>query len=112
MHGAKGIHEEVCQNGKVSKSKVYELQPSMQEPEQKGIPYTVIRYQLVVACPQLTEIMSRIGNASHGVERTQTALQGCMRVHALAVAKQRAGSLSDVCLGAVSPTLSLRCWRH
>ena len=95
LHGTKGIHEEVCQGERVSKSKVYELQPSMQEPEIKGIPYTVIRYQLVVACPQLMEILSRTGNASHGVERTQTALQGCMRVHALAVSKQRANEVVD-----------------
>jgi hypothetical protein len=78
--GSKGVHESLCTGGVISKSKILETQPSMAEPLDKGMKYTVVRWQLVEACPRLMEVLSRTGNASHGVARTQTALQGCKRV--------------------------------
>ena len=36
-----------------------------------------------MACPKLMPFLSRTGNASHGVERTQTALQACKRIHSI-----------------------------
>ena len=82
--GAKGIHDALCTDGKVSRNKIIDRQPSMNEPIDKGMKYTVIKWQLAMACPRLMEILSRTGNASHGVARTQTALQGCKRVLSLA----------------------------
>jgi hypothetical protein len=83
--GVKGIHEKCCLDGHVSKSKIVELQPSMEEPCAKGLRYQVVRWELVVACPRLMEVLSRTGNAGHGVARVATILQGCNRVHAMAM---------------------------
>ena len=85
MHfGCKGIFENCTHNGLISKSKIIEAQPSMAEPLE-GIPYIVLKWQLTAACPRLMEALSRTGNASHGIERVATALQGCSRVHSLFV---------------------------
>ena len=81
---------------KVSKLKILDAQPSMAEPIDKGMKYNVLRWQIVVACPRLMEVLSRTGNAGHGIARTQTALQGCKRVLTLAIAKQRETGKLDV----------------
>ena len=82
--GSKGIHDDLCTDGRISRSKIIERQPSMREPLDKGMKYIVIRWQLAEACPRLMEILSVTGNASHGAARVQTALQGCRRVFSLA----------------------------
>lgn len=82
--GSKGIHDDLCTDGRISRSKIIERQPSMREPLDKGMKYIVIRWQLAEACPRLMEILSVTGNASHGAARLQTALQGCRRVFTLA----------------------------
>mgnify|MGYP000143521087 FL=1 len=89
--GAKGIHPEICAEGCVSKSKICERQPSMEQPLSKGCPYDVIKAEMVIASPRLMEILSRTGNAGHSVYRVQTALQHCNRIHQLAVSRQKAG---------------------
>ena len=86
----KGIHPEVCVDGYVSKSKICERQPSMEQPLAKGCPYDVLKAELVVACPRLMEVLSRTGNAGHNVFRVQTTLQHCNRIHQLAVNRQQA----------------------
>ena len=96
MYGTRGIHEQVCLDGVVSKSKIIERQPSMQEPLDKGIHYRVLRWQIAVACPRLMEVLSRTGNASHGVHRAMTALQGCKRMHMLAVGLQNSLGKEDI----------------
>ena len=48
--------------------------------------YTVLRWQVVVACPVLMDFLARTGNASHGAERVMTVLQACKRLHATAKA--------------------------
>ena len=93
--GAKGVHPEVCAEGYVSKSKICERQPSMEQPCSKGCPYDVIKAELVVACPRLMEVLSRTGNAGHSVYRVQTALQHCNRLHQLALSRQSAGKDVD-----------------
>ena len=93
--GSKGIHEVLCTDGMISQSKIVERQPSMAEPITNGMKYNVIVWQLVVACPRLMEVLSRTGNCSHGVARTQTALQGCKRVHDLANNMNESADLWD-----------------
>ena len=41
--GSKGVHEELCTDGEISYNQVIERQPSMKEPMDKGLQYTVIR---------------------------------------------------------------------
>ena len=86
LAGCKGIHDEMCTHGKLSFSKISELQPSMQEPAAKGIVYKVVKHQLATACPTLATVLSRTGNALHGVHRHVTSLQMCWRLHAHAAA--------------------------
>ena len=62
----------------------------MAEPLDKGLPFTVIRWQLVKAVPDLMPIVSRTGNAKHTVARQVTCLQMIRRVHGLAVHMQNA----------------------
>ena len=86
MHyGCTGMFDCTMLNGVVSKSKIIEAQPSMAEPL-KGITYVVLKWQIVKECPRLMEALARTGNASHGVERKTTALQGCSRIHHLFMA--------------------------
>ena len=93
--GAKGIHPEICADGFVSKSKICDKQPSLEQPLNKGCPYDVIKAELVIECPRLMEILSRTGNAGHSVFRVQTALQHCNRIHQLAVNRQIANQKMD-----------------
>ena len=81
--GSKGIHGDLCVDGHVSQSKICERMPSLREPIDKGCPYTIIKAELVVACPRLMEVLSRSGNATHDMFRSQTALQHCKRIHSL-----------------------------
>ena len=82
--GAKGIHPEVCLDGVVSRSKIVTRHPSMEEPLEKGVPVDVIAKELVLACPRLMEVLSRVDN-QHAVGRMQTQLQNCNRLHKLAM---------------------------
>ena len=91
----KGVHQEVCSDGLVSRSKICEKQPSLKQPLENGCPYEVIKAELVVACPRLMEVLSRAGNAGHNVFRVQTVLQHCNRIHNLAVARQKANKDMD-----------------
>lgn len=87
--GCKGIHDEICLDGFVSRSKICEKQTSMSQPITKGCPYDVIKSELVEACPRLMEVLSRTGNAGNNVFRIQTALQHCNRIHNLIIAKEK-----------------------
>ncbi len=87
MHyGCMEMFETCTVNGHVSKSKISEEQPSMSAPLD-GMNYTVLNWQITVACPRLMEALSRTGNASHGVDRVATTLQGCTRIHTLFVSQ-------------------------
>ena len=78
----KGIHPELCsEDGKISKSKILEKQPSLRQPIDKGIKYFVIKKQLVDACPKLMAMLARTGNVVHTTYRATTALQNCIRLH-------------------------------
>ena len=81
--GSKGFHEELCVDGRISKAEIVEAQPSLAEPGKKGMLLDVIRWQIIEACPQLMQVLSRTGNADHEVARIQTALQQCKRMHSL-----------------------------
>ena len=82
--GSRGIHPQLCDDsGMISKAKIIDMQPSMQAPVDTGIIYNVVRWQPNVSCPRLMEILSRTGNANHGIARTQIVLQGCRRMLAL-----------------------------
>ena len=82
--GSRGIHPQLCDSfGQISKAKIVDMQPSMQAPIDNGMLYTVVRWQIIESCPKLMDILSRTGNASHGIARTQTVLQGCKRMLAL-----------------------------
>ena len=82
-HATKGIHPELCSNGRVSISKMSETKPSLHEPIEKGLPVRLVRWQLVEAVPNLMDMLSRSGNTNHGVGREQTIMQGLGRCHHL-----------------------------
>ena len=67
----------------------------MGEPVRKGIRYLVIRWQLVLAVLALMLVLSRTGNANHGIHRATIALQSCKRVHDLYCSQVRAGQPAD-----------------
>ena len=73
--GSTGIHEELCTGTQVSLSKISEKQPSMRQPVDNGIEYTVVKWQVVMEVPGLMKLLSQTGNAGHEVHRVQTALQ-------------------------------------
>ena len=94
--GARGIHPQLCIDGSVSKSKIMEIQPSMAQPLERGMRYSVVKWQIVCACPLLMPLLSRTGNASHGVAREQTALQACKRLHSLHTSLKATSANADV----------------
>ena len=81
----RGIHSDVCNSDmEVSRAKILGAQPSLADPLEKGMYYKhCLRWQLVVKCPNLMAVLSRTGNASHGVHRLQTAVQALKRIHSL-----------------------------
>ena len=103
--GTRGLHAELCgPDGCISRSIICEMQPSMKQPlEEKGLPYKLINADLVAACPDLMKALSRTGNASHGVHRIETTLQGCKRMHELIMQAKPGQDRSDMvklaCLG-------------
>ena len=95
--GVKGWHEELCLDGYISKSKIIERQPSMQEPIDKGLKISTIKSELVEACPRLMEVISRTGNNNNNtVYRLQTTLQRCNRIHSVINALKCSGRPIDL----------------
>ena len=85
QEGVKGIHPETMGDDEcISKAKILERQPTMNEPLQRGIEYETICWQLVQDCPRLMEILSRTGNVHHSIFRQETTLQACCRIHQIA----------------------------
>ena len=61
----------ILDDGKLSQSKVLRSCPGMCEYLELGIPYLVIRHQLVALCPKLISVMSTADNAGHDVYRRE-----------------------------------------
>ena len=80
MYSATGIHDDLCDDGSISKAKIVHKQPSMQEPLDKGMRYSVLKHEICNACPLLMPTLSRLGNADHDVARKQTSFQACRRL--------------------------------
>ena len=95
--GAVGVHEKLSDGGRISTAKIVEFCPSMNNPITMGIEYDVIKWELVIECPRLMEIMSRTGNQGHSVGRIQTALQNCNRIYSLlhSAPKNAAGKVDE-----------------
>jgi hypothetical protein len=80
--GGVGVNPDILDDdGNISKGKVLEKQSTLKAPFDKGVPYTIVPWQVCGACPRLMEILSRTGNSSHGAYRAATTLQHCNRVH-------------------------------
>ena len=94
-YGTKGIHPETLHEDRVSRSKICESRPSMTEPCEKGLPCTLIKYELVEACPKLMMALSKTGNSSHGVHRVETCLQACKRIHTMIAQRKEEGKSCD-----------------
>ena len=83
-------------SGRLSLARVTERSPSMQAPTKRGMEYTIIKHQLVTACPSLMAFLARSGNATPGAEQKTTALQSCKRLFDVAVVyMQQKGKLDD-----------------
>ena len=78
--GALAIHSELAHDVHISKSIVLEKAPSMARPLEKGLPFKVLRHQLVAKRPLLCAVLSRAGNAGHDARRKPTAVQTMMRI--------------------------------
>ena len=76
-----GVHAELCgENGRISRGRVVELQPSLAAPLDNGVNVDLIDPNLFAACPKLMATLSRVDN-DHGVGRVQTTLQNCTRIY-------------------------------
>jgi hypothetical protein len=77
-----GVHDNTMnQEGFVSRAVIVDAQPTMQQPLDHGIEYEVVSWELVTLVPRLMEVLSRTGNATHGVHRQETPLQAMIRTH-------------------------------
>ena len=79
--GAKCAHAGLTDpDGMISKGKILQSRPSFEEPMNAGLYYSVIKAEVVEACPRLMYVLSRTGNASHGSERPHTSIQQCLAI--------------------------------
>ena len=62
----------ICINGKwyLSRQRIVEMCPSLEEPLTNGIQYLVVRWQLTEECPELMQILSEADNCKHDTYRT------------------------------------------
>ena len=79
--GTKGVSDELCANGVVSKERILEGCPSFAEPLAEGLKWTIIRAPVAAACPQLAAVLQEAGNAGHSTRRVNTKLQNLMQIH-------------------------------
>ncbi len=70
------------ENGYISKERVYELCPSIREPAEQGIEYTLVRWQVVKACPGVMELLMEADNAQHDNVQMETPIQAMLGLHA------------------------------
>ena len=105
--GTKGLHDDLCMNGHIRRSKTVESQPSMDEPCVKGVEVEIVYWELAVAVPRLMEMLSRTGDASHGIHRKQTALQAVRRTLPLALSLASPDGIID---GRWSPRRHRKEW--
>ena len=79
-------HEDLATDGFLSRARIEEKCPSIVEALQKGITYTIVRWQIAEACPKLMEALSEADNAKHDSFRKETAMQAMFNIHSRAVA--------------------------
>ena len=91
----KGVHSNLCHEGFISQSKIYELQPTMRYPIDNGIEYKTLYWEVAIACPQLMEFLSRSGNSVHGTYRKASTLQHAQRLFQVASCNPR-DSVEDI----------------
>jgi hypothetical protein len=93
--GCKSIHPKLSgPTGMISKHKVLELQPSLQDPIENGVYYDIVPGELLLAVPKLFDVLSRVGNVGNDTFRLPTVLQSCNRIHQ--VATSTAGSDANI----------------
>lgn len=82
---AKAVHDEMAgPSGEVSRHKLLEKQPSLQQPLESGCVYSIIPGELCIEVPGLFSCISRLGNASSDSFRLPTTLQHCSNIHKIA----------------------------
>ena len=65
----------------LSQGRVAELCPSLRDPAENGICYTVVRWQIVDLCPGLMEVLAEADNAKHDNVQVETPLQCMLNIH-------------------------------
>jgi hypothetical protein len=92
--GCRSIHPKLSgPNGLISKHKVLELQPSLQDPIENGVMYEIIPGELCLAVPGLFDVLSRVGNVGNDTYRLPTVLQCCNRIHHVATSMSGDGDI-------------------
>ncbi len=85
----KAIHGKEClagPDGFISKERVLEMCPTMQEPLESGFRIEVVRHELISLCPKLMEILAEADNAKHDTFRKESHLQIMSNLHRRSVA--------------------------
>ena len=82
VKAVQGWTDEVAnEHGVITKERVIEKAPSMQEPIAIGLEYDIIPYQLVDLCPRLLDMLAEADNAKHKNAAADSPLQMMMNIH-------------------------------
>ena len=79
--------EQFSIDGYVSPDLVFERAPSMREPAERGLKFTIVRWQIIEKCPRLMEVLSEADNAKHDSFRKETPVQAMFNIHRRALAE-------------------------
>ncbi len=78
--------DELSIGGFLSRQRIVEKCPSIEEALNSGLTYTILRWQIVELCPELMRLLSEADNAKHDTFRKETRLQTMLNIHARAIA--------------------------
>ena len=98
-----GLDPALCNDaGMIDKNKVLDLCPSWEKPMKEGIPCTVFKRELDVACPELAPFLSKAGNQTHGVHIKETKVQLMLTLNQCFVSRKRRAAIDGP--AALAPT--------
>eukprot|EP00959_Pyramimonas_sp_CCMP1952_P190116 3977123-Pyramimonas_sp.AAC.1 len=84
-HGCKTTLDEYADSeGRLSRDKVVAMCKSYELPLESGMEWTIVRYQVDLACPLFADVVQEAGNASNDTHRKTTAVQSLLMIHQMA----------------------------
>ena len=94
--GAKCYNDDlkaICHEGRFSLAKLRELKPQHADAVEKGLPFKVIRYEVIKRCPRLASYVQEAYNMGHSVAQQESCFQVVRKIHSDGAKYQHAKKL-------------------